>query len=86
MPAVRFIIDTTFDLPGRGGILTPGRLLAGRITAGTVLRSESTGQEVHVLSVEFPTPKQRGTDQVTLLIDRKDLAALTEGAVLISQE
>lgn len=86
MSAVRFIVETTYDLPDLDGILASGRLLSGRITAGTVLREESTGQEVHVLGVEFLTPKQVGTDRVTLRIDREDQAAIAEGSVLTRPE
>lgn len=86
MTAVRFEVETTFDLPGRSGVLAPGRLLTGVIQSGTTLRIEGTDQPVRVLGLEFPssagTPQEART--VTLLIDRTDAAPIVAGTVLIS--
>jgi hypothetical protein len=84
MTAIRFTVETTFDLPGRDGILVPGVLLTGVIQSGTTLQTEDTRQPVRVLGVEFPTPASQGTNKVTLRIDRRDAPAIKPGTTLIA--
>ncbi|WBQ08442.1 hypothetical protein [Kribbella sp. CA-293567] len=86
MTAVRFEVETTFDLPGRGGILVPGRLLTGVIQGGTTLRIEDTDQPVRILGLEFPSSagSTPATSKVTLVIERADAAPIVAGTVLIS--
>jgi hypothetical protein len=78
------MVETTFDLPDRDGILVPGQLLTGVIRGGTTLRTEDTDQPVRVLGVEFLTPAQVGTNSVTLRVDRRDSTAIKPGTTLIS--
>jgi hypothetical protein len=86
MTAIEFTVETTFDLPSRGGILVPGQLKTGVIRRGTTLRTE-TDRTVRVLGVEFhssvgSTPETR---RVTLLIERADATAIRTGTVLTNQ-
>jgi hypothetical protein len=85
MTAIRFKVETTFDIKSRGGILAPGELLTGVIGGGTILRMEDTEQTVRVLGVELLTPVTATDDKnmVTLLLDRTDAPAISSGTVLI---
>jgi hypothetical protein len=86
MTAIRFTIETTFDLASRGGILTPGELASGVIRGGTVLRIEGTDRNVQVLAVELlcSAGSAPATSRVTLMMDRKDAPMLQPGTVLVS--
>ena len=85
MTAVRFTVETTFDISARNGLLAPGVLDSGVIKGGMTLQTEATDQPVRILGVEFSTPAQRGTNRVTLVIDRADAAAIESGTVLIGE-
>ncbi|HEY9409568.1 MAG TPA: hypothetical protein VIP77_08315 [Jiangellaceae bacterium] len=53
MTAVRFTVETTFDISARSGLLAPGVLESGVITGGMTLQNEATDQPVRILGVEF---------------------------------
>lgn len=81
---VRFEVEEVFDLEGRGGLLVTGRLVEGHVGGGTTLRNESSGTDVHVTGVEFPTPRQRDEGRTTLIVDRASADTLTTGSVLLA--
>jgi hypothetical protein len=83
MAPTSFVVEKTYLLP-EDELLASGRLVTGEIEPGTVLHREDTGQQVHVLDLEFPTPTQVGTNKLTLRIDPQDRTALQDGVVLIS--
>lgn len=85
MTAVRFTVETTFDISARRGLLAPGVLESGVIKGGMTLQNEATDQPVRILGVEFQARAQVGTNKVTLLIDREDAAAVESGTVLIGE-
>lgn len=85
MTAIRFTVETTFDLPNRDGILVPGMLETGVIRTGMTLVTEETNLPVRILGVEFQTPATVGTNKVTLRIHREDATAITPGTTLINQ-
>ena len=84
MTAIRFTVETTFDLPNRDGILVPGTLESGEIRGGMTLVVEGTRLPVRILGVEFQTPASVGTNKVTLRIERADAMAIKPGTTLIS--
>ena len=79
---VRFSIETVFDLPQRSGLLASGKVTEGVISAGMVLREESTGLPVRVLGVEFESPADRRTGRITLLLEREPRSPVARGRTL----
>ena len=86
MPAVRFQVERTFDLPQRAGILLAGIVLQGEIKGGMTLQNAATGQPVRVLGVEFLTPASQRLNRTTVLIDRRDATGITSGTELTTAE
>ena len=80
----RFTVEKTFDLPSRDGILVTGSLLQGSLVGGETLLVETTNTRIQVLGVEFLTPKQRATNQLTIRVSRQDAAKIAPGAMLTS--
>jgi len=69
MTGPRFEVHTTFDVPGRGGLLASGVVTEGSIVPGHVLRDARLGQRRRVLSVEFASPADHRAGRVTLVLD-----------------
>jgi hypothetical protein len=84
MTAIRFTIETTFDLPSRPGIMAPGELRSGVVRAGTVLRIEGTDHQVKVLGVELRCTAGSEASRIRLMMDRQDAPLLHPGTVLVS--
>ncbi|MEO3777186.1 hypothetical protein ABGB16_10120 [Micromonospora sp. B11E3] len=85
MTDFRFRIDEVFDLPARSGLIACGTLLAGEELIGTPsLIDELTGRPVHVLGVDFPTPRTRRTGQQLLIVSRTDADLVTPGRTWVS--
>jgi hypothetical protein len=80
---IRLQIEQIFDLPARGGLIAAGRMLAGSVTAGLTLRDQATGATVRVIRVEMVPPPPDRPDQVAIIVDRKDSAAVRTGATLV---
>jgi hypothetical protein len=68
MTGPRFEVHTTFDVPGRGGLLVSGVVTGGSISPRDMLRLRS-GEFRTVLSVEFASPADRQAGRVTLVLD-----------------
>jgi hypothetical protein len=79
-------VETVDDPPMRGGLLATGTLEGGPVGRGATLRDETTGTPVRVLAVEFATRTRLATGRTTLVIDRKDRAAVVSGAVLVASD
>lgn len=69
MTGARFEVHTTFDVPGRGGLLASGVVSNGSIAPGQLLRDTRSGERRRVLSVEFPGPADQRAGRVTLVLD-----------------
>lgn len=79
MTAVQFCVNEVFDIPGRGGLLAVGPTRNGEFIGIPQLRDDATGQPVHVLGIDHPTPRTQRTGETILVIDRADSAYVTVG-------
>lgn len=79
MAAVQFYLNEVFDIPGRGGLLAVGSTRNGEFIGIPRLRDDATGQPVHVLGVDHPTPRTQRTGETILVVDRADSAYVTVG-------
>jgi hypothetical protein len=77
--AVQFCLNEVFDIPGRGGLLAVGSTRNGEFIGIPRLRDDATGQPVHVLGVDHPTPRTQRTGETILVVDRADSAYVTVG-------
>jgi hypothetical protein len=77
--AVQFCVNEVFDIPGRVGLLAVGSTRNGEFMGIPRLRDDATGQPVHVLGVDHPTPRTLTTGETILVIDRADSAYVTVG-------
>jgi len=81
--STRFTVTKTYDLPAREGLLVTGHVTEGDIGPNTTLREQTTGRQVRILSVEFLTPAAIRENRTTLVVDRRDAAAVEAGSVLV---
>ncbi|MGA5301096.1 hypothetical protein ACPCHT_14275 [Nucisporomicrobium flavum] len=72
MTAVQFRVNEVFDIPTRGGLIAVCSTDNGEIIGVPRLRDHSSGQPVHVLGVDRPTPRTLRTGETILVIDRAD--------------
>ncbi|WP_405113081.1 hypothetical protein OG559_05465 [Micromonospora sp. NBC_01405] len=85
MRRLRFRVDEVFDLPVRSGLVACGTLLGGEELIGIpAFVDEVTGRPVHVLGVDFPTPRTRRTGQYLLVVSREDSELVTAGRTWVS--
>ncbi|WP_320065017.1 hypothetical protein [Micromonospora sp. RTGN7] len=85
MRRIRFRVDEVFDLSSRSGLVACGTLLDGEELIGLpVFVDEMTGRPVHVLGVDFPTPRTRRTGQHLLIVSRDDIELVTPGRTWVS--
>ena len=81
--AVRYVVEDTLEMPGRGPAVL-GLLLDGVITTGDTLLVQETGASVRISFVDFHT---RETDRgllVGLQVDPADAPLVTAGSTLVS--
>lgn len=80
-PATSFQVTHVFDLPDRDGLLTSGKTLAGKVQPGMVLQDQS-GRTARVLALEFLSPRDIRTGEVTVTLERTDPSPVQPSAVL----
>jgi hypothetical protein len=80
---IRFSVAKVWDLPSRSGLLASGWVLGGTIEPGAVLANPD-GATARVLGVEFQSPRDRETGQVTLLLERTSPSPVAEETTLTS--
>ncbi|GIM90321.1 hypothetical protein [Paractinoplanes toevensis] len=81
MTAIEFRVNEVFDIPARGGLIAVVVTLNGDFVGVPRLRDVTTGQPVHVLGVDHPTPRTRRTGETILVIDRADADLVAVGRV-----
>ena len=86
MTAIRFQVNEVFDIPSRGGLIAVGSTRNGEFIGIPRLRDDATGQPVHVLGVDHPTPRTLRTGETILVIDRADAACVTVGRLWTAEE
>jgi hypothetical protein len=81
--ATSFVVTHVFDLPGQDGLLTSGKTLSGKLQPGMILQSVDKLQ-VRVLALEFLSPRDLRTGEVTVSLERTAPSPVKPGAVLRS--
>lgn len=76
-----FLVTQVFDLAGRRGLLVSGRTLEGKVRKGMVLQDDSHRQ-ARVLELEFLSPRDVATGEVTILLERTEPSPAHENAIL----
>lgn len=78
---IRFSVERMYDLADEKGLLASGWILGGDISPGMVL-GDGTGARTTVLAIEFESPEDRRTGQITLLLERTTPSPVRLGTVL----
>jgi hypothetical protein len=76
---VRFVVNEVFDIQSRAGLVVVGSTERGEFVGVPALRDEVTGEPIHILGVDHPTPRTRHTGETILVVDRADAARATVG-------
>lgn len=79
----KFLVTRVFDLEGRIGLLASGKTLEGKVREGMVLRDESN-RRVRILALEFLSPRDMATGEVTILLERTDPSPVQPDTVLMA--
>ncbi|MCP2323595.1 hypothetical protein HDA40_002102 [Hamadaea flava] len=79
MSANQFRVDEVFDIVSRGGLLVVGTFQGEQPVGVPAMRDATTGQALHILGVEFATPRTLRTGQTTLVLDRDDRELASPG-------
>jgi hypothetical protein len=72
MTATQFHVNEVFDIPTRGGLIAVGSVSDGEFVGIPRLRDIASGQPIHVLGVDHPTPRTQRTGESILIVDRAD--------------
>jgi hypothetical protein len=72
MTTMQFHINEVFDISARGGLIVVGSIRDGELVGVPRLRDDTSGNLVHVLGVDHPTPRTRRTGETILVVDRAD--------------
>lgn len=70
--SARFRVDEVFDIATRGGLLVVGTFDGEQPVGVPAMRDATTGHSLHILGVEFATPRTLRTGQTTFVLDRAD--------------
>jgi hypothetical protein len=81
--ATSFLVTHVFDLPDRDGLLTSGKTLSGKLQPGMILQ-DSNNLRVRVLALEFLSPRDIRTGEVTITLERTSPSPVQPGVVLTS--
>ena len=76
-----FLVSMVWDLPGRDGLLTSGKTLAGKVRRGMVLQDDA-GRKARILALEFLSPRDVATGEVTILVERTHPSPVRPQALL----
>jgi hypothetical protein len=72
MIAVQFLVNEVFDIATRGGLIAVGTTRNGEFVGIPSLHDDASGHPIHVLAVDYPTPRMQRTGETILVIDRAD--------------
>ncbi len=86
MTAVRFQVNEVFEIPTRGGLIAVGSTRNGEFVGIPRLRDEASGQRIHILGIDNPTPRTQRTGETILVVDRADAQYVTVGRVWTVEE
>lgn len=79
MTALQFRVNEVFDIPTRGGLIAVGTTRNGNFVGVPLLRDDASGELIHVLGVDHPTPRTQRTGETILVVDRADAAYVAVG-------
>ena len=77
-----FVVTHVFDLESREGLLVSGAVPQGKLQQGMLLRDDTTGARAQVLALEFLSPRDIRTGEVTILLERTSPSPARPGATL----
>jgi hypothetical protein len=86
MTAIQFLVNEVFDIPTRGGLIAVGSTRNGEFIGIPSLHDESSGQPIHVLGVDHPTPRTQRTGETILVVDHADADYVTVGRLWSTDE
>ncbi|GLW33465.1 hypothetical protein [Actinoplanes regularis] len=86
MTTMQFHINEVFDIPARGGLIAVGSIRNGELIGVPRLRDDTSGNPVHVLGVDHPTPRTRRTGETILVVDRADAEYVEVGRTWTVEE
>lgn len=81
MSANHFRVDDVFDIDSRGGLLVVGTFQGEPPVGVPAMRDATTGHSLHILGVEFATPRTLRTGQTTFVLDRADRDCASPGRI-----
>ena len=86
MTAVQFLVNEVFDIPTRGGLVVVGTTRNGDFVGIPRLRDEASGKPIHVLGIDFSTPRTQRTGETILVVDRADADYVAVGRLWSTEE
>jgi hypothetical protein len=86
MTEIQFHVNEVFDIPTRGGLIAVGSTRNGDFVGIPRLRDEASGEPIHVLGVDHPTPRTQRTGETILVVDRADAGYVAPGRVWTAEE
>jgi hypothetical protein len=86
MTAIQFRVNEVFDIPTRGGLVAVGSTRNGDFIGIPRLRDDASGQPIHVLGVDHPTPRTRRTGETILVVDRADADYVVVGRLWTAEK
>jgi hypothetical protein len=86
MTAIQFLVNEVFDIPTRGGLIAVGSTHGGEFIGIPRLHDNASGQRIHVLGVDHPTPRTQRTGETILVVDRADADYVTVGRLWSTEE
>jgi hypothetical protein len=81
MSAIQFHVNEVFDIPTRGGLIAVGSTRNGDFIGIPRLRDDASGELIHILGVDHPTPRTQRTGETILVVDRADAGRVKVGRV-----
>jgi hypothetical protein len=80
-PNASFLVTLVLDLPDWDGLMVSGKPLEGKVQQGMLLQ-DSAQRSALVLNLEFLSPRDIRTGEVTIEMERTDPSPIRPGAVL----
>lgn len=77
-----FVVTHVFDLETQDGLLVSGAVRQGKLQQGMRLQDDTTGAMAQVLALEFLSPRDIATGEVTILLERTSPSPARPGVTL----
>ena len=86
MTALQFQVNEVFDIPTRGGLIAVGSAQNGEFSGIPRPRDAVSGQPIHILGIDNPTPRTQRTGEIILVVDRADADYVIVGRLWTAEE